>query len=108
LWPDGTIWRWQQFVHPRAFLAPSPGALIGPRFERSRGAFFEPSAQEYGMDYRITALERAFQLARAGRIQAIGGIKAQLRREGYDDAAVEGPLLRSQLKKLMETARSGR
>jgi hypothetical protein len=59
------------------------------------------------MDRNVPALERAFQLARSDRVGSASHIKEQLRREGYDNSAVEGPLLRSQLKALIELARSG-
>jgi hypothetical protein len=42
------------------------------------------------MDRKVSALERAFQLARSGQVAGIGDIKKQLTREGYDDKAVDG------------------
>ena len=59
------------------------------------------------MDPSVSALERAFQLARAGRVAGLEDIKAQLKREGYDDKVVDGgPSLRLQLSGLIRTARS--
>jgi hypothetical protein len=60
------------------------------------------------MTPNVSALERAFQLAKSGRVGGITDIRAQLKREGYDNSVVEGRLLRSQLKALIESARSGR
>jgi hypothetical protein len=60
------------------------------------------------MDPNVSALERAFQLARSGRVGSVSHVKEQLGREGFDKSAVEGRLLRSQLKTLIELARSGR
>jgi hypothetical protein len=59
------------------------------------------------MDHRITALERAFQLAKSGGVVGISDIKARLRREGYDERAVDGgPSLTSQLRGIIKIARS--
>ena len=58
------------------------------------------------MDYRVAALERAFQLARSGQVTRIDEIRKQLRREGYDDRVVEGGRsLLSQLRGLIKAAR---
>jgi hypothetical protein len=59
------------------------------------------------MDPKVfSALERAFQLARSGKMAAIGDIEKQLEREGYDRKVVHGgPLLRGQLTKLIREAR---
>jgi hypothetical protein len=58
------------------------------------------------MDPNLSALERAFQLARSGRVAQVGHIKQQLRREGYNERAVEGPSLSSQLRNIIKIARS--
>jgi hypothetical protein len=60
------------------------------------------------MDHRITALERAFQLARSGKVSGLSGIVKALRREGYSGDQIEGPALKRQLTGLMKTARPGR
>jgi hypothetical protein len=53
------------------------------------------------MDRNITALERAFQLARAGRHASVADIKKQLKTEGYSVAQITGPTLLKQLKALL-------
>jgi hypothetical protein len=58
-----------------------------------------------GMDRNFSALERAFQLARSGRVAKVDDIRKQLRQEGYDERAVDGgPSLASQLRELIKTA----
>jgi hypothetical protein len=57
------------------------------------------------VDHRISALERAFQLARPGRVVQVDDIRDQLKREGYDARVVDGgPSLKAQLRKLIKTA----
>jgi hypothetical protein len=59
------------------------------------------------MDHRITALERAFQLAKSGGVMDVRGIRARLKREGYDEKALNGgPSLTSQLRGIIKIARS--
>jgi hypothetical protein len=58
-----------------------------------------------GMDHRMTALERAFDLARSGQVSGLSEIVAALRREGYSRDQIEGPVLRRQLTSLIKTAR---
>jgi hypothetical protein len=58
-----------------------------------------------GMDHRMTALERAFQLARSGQVSGLSEIVEALRREGYSRDQIEGPVLRRQLTSLIKTAR---
>jgi len=57
---------------------------------------------------RPTTLERAFELARSGEFGTAREIGDRLRSEGYWDATMQldGPALRSQLKKLCAQARS--
>jgi hypothetical protein len=57
------------------------------------------------MDDKITALERAFQLARSGRLSRIEDIIASLDRDGYSVSQIQGPVLRRQLRALIEAAR---
>ena len=57
------------------------------------------------MDHRMTALERAFQLAKSGQISGLSEIVVALRREGYSRDQIEGPVLRRQLTSLIKTAR---
>jgi hypothetical protein len=53
------------------------------------------------MDRNITALERAFQLARSGNHASVADIKKQLKTEGYLVAQITGPTLLKQLKALL-------
>jgi hypothetical protein len=58
------------------------------------------------MDSKVTALERAFQLARSGRMTTLDDIKKQLKQEGYDERVVAdgGRLLMTQLRELIKAA----
>jgi hypothetical protein len=60
------------------------------------------------MDSKVTALERAFQLARSGRMATIEEIKKRLKQEGYDARVVAdgGRSLTTQLKELIKAARA--
>jgi len=58
------------------------------------------------MDQKMTALERAFQLAKSGRVAKVSEIGLTLRREGYQADQIEGRLLRRQLGDLIKAARS--
>jgi hypothetical protein len=60
------------------------------------------------MDQKMTALERAFQLAKSGHVADLTEIASALRREGYKDDQIEGRLLRRQLADLIKAARSFR
>ena len=51
-------------------------------------------------------MERAFALANSGRYVNIAQVKARLNAEGYWPDAITGPQLRSQLKVLIEAART--
>ena len=55
----------------------------------------------------MTALERAFQLARSGNVVGLSDIIASLNREGYHANQIEGPLLKRQLADLIKAARKG-
>lgn len=55
----------------------------------------------------VSALERAFQLARSGRYGCISEIKRRLTEEGYGADQVTGPILRQQLSNMMQIARGG-
>jgi hypothetical protein len=59
-----------------------------------------------GMDQRMTALERAFQLARSGRVAALTDIITSLKRDGYSASQIEGPLLKRQLADLIKATRA--
>jgi hypothetical protein len=59
------------------------------------------------LDPKVSALERAFELARSGRVVSVTDIKARLKWEGYDDQYVDGgPSLNLQLRNLIKVARS--
>jgi hypothetical protein len=57
------------------------------------------------MDSKVTALERAFQLARSGKMATIEDIKKRLKQEGYDERVVTdgGRSLTMQLRGLIRT-----
>jgi hypothetical protein len=57
------------------------------------------------MDHRVTALERAFQLARFGQVSELSDIVEALRREGYSTDQMQGRTLRRQLTDLIKAAR---
>jgi hypothetical protein len=60
------------------------------------------------MDPKISALERAFQIAESGRVSDIKHIRAQLKREGYDERVLDsGRSLTLQLRGLIKAAHSG-
>jgi hypothetical protein len=53
----------------------------------------------------MTALERAFQLARSGRMAGLTEIVTSLNREGYSANQIEGRLLKRQLGDLIKLSR---
>ena len=53
----------------------------------------------------MTALERAFQLARSGRVAGLTEIVTSLNREGYSANQIESRLLKRQLADLIKVAR---
>lgn len=53
----------------------------------------------------LTALERAFELARSGKFQTIPRLREQLAREGFARQTLVGPTLPRQLRRLMEESR---
>jgi hypothetical protein len=58
------------------------------------------------MDPNVSTLERAFQLAAAGRYVTVTEIRIQLAHEGYRHELVEGPELAKQLIAIMAKARA--
>jgi hypothetical protein len=58
------------------------------------------------MAHRMTALERAFQLARSGQVSSLPEIRKILHGEGYYQKEIQGPALQRQLAGLIKTARS--
>jgi hypothetical protein len=57
------------------------------------------------MDQKMTAMERAFQLARSGTVAGVAEIATSLNREGYHANQIEGPALKRQLADLIKAAR---
>jgi hypothetical protein len=53
----------------------------------------------------MTAMERAFQIARTGQASGLPELIASLRREGYATDQIQGPALRRQLTSLIRAAR---
>ena len=60
------------------------------------------------MDQTLTALERAFQMARSGDYASVEDIKRRLSAEGYSASQVSGPMLAKQLLALIKEARAQR
>jgi hypothetical protein len=58
-----------------------------------------------GMTHKSTTIERAFELARSGKVATVDTIRAILKREGYDGAQLSGPLLLRRLRLTMYDAR---
>jgi hypothetical protein len=58
------------------------------------------------MDFHLTTLERAFQLARSGRYASVAEIKKQLSAEGFSPSQVTGRVLSRQLKDLIREAQA--
>jgi hypothetical protein len=57
-------------------------------------------------DAHASALERAFQLARAGKATSMAGLKSILKTEGYINGQLDSmPALAKQLRTIMEAAR---
>lgn len=59
-----------------------------------------------GMDQHVTALERAFQLAKSGQVEGVADITAALKQEGYRIDQMQGPQLFAQLRRLIGAARA--
>jgi len=51
-----------------------------------------------------TALERAFELARSGKITTVAKIRQSLKSEGYSDSQLIGTALIGQLRDLIRSA----
>jgi hypothetical protein len=58
------------------------------------------------MNPNLSALERAFQLAKSGDFASVYHIKQRLSKEGYSAEQVNGPTLLAQLRSLIAAARS--
>lgn len=61
------------------------------------------------MTYRLTTVERAYQLAESGECANVGDIKRRLSSEGYSDVQGQlyGATITSALRKLCDKARAG-
>ncbi len=57
------------------------------------------------MDHRVTAVERAFQLAGSGSCSSVADIKAELKAEGYSVDQIFGRALHKQLLAICKTAK---
>ena len=53
------------------------------------------------MDINHTALERAFQIARSGKVTSMQELRALLSKEGYTASQVDGPALGRQLREII-------
>lgn len=58
------------------------------------------------MDHNVTALERAFQLARSEECASLTELRKRLKAEGYSDIAITGRALSKQLVALIKMARA--
>jgi hypothetical protein len=56
------------------------------------------------MDHNVTALERAFQLAKAGDCVSVWHLKMRLKAEGYSLEQIVGRVLLQQLDGLIKAA----
>jgi hypothetical protein len=57
------------------------------------------------MDHTVTALERAFALAKSGKYTTVPEIRKRLVQEGYSVAQITGVALSKQLRALIRAAR---
>jgi len=59
------------------------------------------------MDHNKSTLERAFEIAKAGKCQSVADVRECLRTEGYDQRQLEGRELAKQIQELIKRARAG-
>jgi hypothetical protein len=57
------------------------------------------------MKQNITAIERAFEIARSGQVTTVEAIRKQLKREGYEQGWLVGRGLVSQLRGIIDSTR---
>lgn len=57
------------------------------------------------MKPNITALERAFELAKSGKFASVTEVKSAVSKEGYAMSQMEGPMLAKQLRALVKAHR---
>ncbi len=55
-----------------------------------------------------TLLERAFDLARSGKVRSVSDIRLTLKREGYSEHELQGASLLAQLRQLIQDKNSVR
>ena len=56
------------------------------------------------MEANRTSLERAFELARSGKVPSLQILQQRLTSEGYTNSQIEGPVLKKQLIAIIEKA----
>ena len=54
------------------------------------------------MSFRMSSLERAFQLAESGLAESTGALRVMLKKEGYEPRQLEGRSLIRQLKAIID------
>jgi hypothetical protein len=88
-----------------AFSSARAGGSNAATFPFMAGHAVQRQGRVPKMDSNVSALQRAFQLARSGELATVADIKRKLKREGYDQAVVDGgPLLTLQFRKLLSEA----
>jgi len=60
------------------------------------------------MNNHLTALERAFQLARSGQAKSVDDIRQELKKENYSTEQITGNALKKQLLALIQAAHASR
>ncbi len=58
------------------------------------------------MELNKTSLERAFELARSGKVATVSDLRSQIRSEGYSVRDIDGPALGRQLRSIIAKARA--
>jgi hypothetical protein len=56
------------------------------------------------MKPKLTAIERAFELAGSGKVTTVEAIRLQSKREGYEQGGLVGKALVSQLRRIIARA----
>ena len=75
-----------------------PSKVVGPL------AADRNSSMLGDMDHNVTAVERAFQLAKSGICLSVADLKKRLRLEGYATTQIVGGAISKQLRALIEAA----
>lgn len=60
------------------------------------------------MTFKLTAIERAFEIAKFGSAGSVSTIRSQLKAEGYDPNAFQGKKVSAQLRAVIQKARKER